>query len=61
MEILIPILSPAIQSLISEKIIASHSAREISKTLLERAKRAVEIFIEEDEESADIFLKGNSI
>ena len=56
MEILIPILSLDIQSLISEKITTSHTAREKSKTLLERAKRAVEIFIEEDENSAESFL-----
>lgn len=56
MEIIIPILSPSIQSLISEKVITSHSARETSKKLLERAKRAVEIFIEENEESAEKFL-----
>ena len=53
----IPNISPDIQSLISSRIIASHSARGNSKTLLERSKRAVEIFIEEDEESAERFSK----
>ena len=52
----IPNIILDIQSLISSRIIASHEAREISKNLLERAKRAVEIFIEEDEESAERFL-----
>ena len=61
MELLIPILSLDIQSHISSRIIASHSAREQSKTLLERAKRAVEIFIEEDEASAEIFLNQGTI
>jgi hypothetical protein len=56
MEILIPIVSPDIQYLISSRIVISHSAREKSKTLLTQAKRAVEIFIEEDEESAESFL-----
>ena len=55
--IIIPDIPPNIQSLISEKITTSHTARDKSKTLLERAKRAVEIFIEEDEESAERFLK----
>ena len=58
MEILIPIVSPDIQSLISSRIIASHSAREKLKTLLEWANRAVEIFIEEDESIAREFLRG---
>ena len=58
MEILIPILSHDIQSLISSQIIASHSARDISKKLLEKAKRTVEIFIEEDETTAGEFLRG---
>ncbi|MDD2693322.1 MAG: restriction endonuclease subunit S [Candidatus Gracilibacteria bacterium] len=52
----VPILPDTIQSLISEKIIASHMARESSKKLLEKAKRAVEIFIEEDEDSANKYL-----
>jgi restriction endonuclease S subunit len=52
----IPILPETIQSLVSEKVIASHSARETSKQLLEKAKRAVEIFIEEDEEKANKYL-----
>jgi hypothetical protein len=54
--IIIPKISPDIQSLISEKITASHVAREASQKLLEKAKRAVEIFIEEDEEIAQGFL-----
>ncbi len=58
MEILIPIVSPDIQSLISSLIITSHRAREASKKLLEKAKRAVEIFIEEDETTAGEFLRG---
>ncbi len=58
MEMIIPIFSDSIQSLISEKIIASHLARETSKKLLEKAKRAVEIFIEEDEENGSRYLES---
>lgn len=56
MTLKIPILSPAIQSKISSLIISSHEARTHSKELLDRAKRAVEVFIEEDEEAAENFL-----
>lgn len=52
MTLKIPILSPAIQSKISSLIVSSHEARTRSKELLERSKRAVEVFIEEDEEGA---------
>lgn len=54
--IIIPNIPSVIQSLISEKINASHLACEASKKLLEKAKRAVEIFIEEDEEIAKLSL-----
>jgi type I restriction enzyme S subunit len=48
----IPLLDKNIQTKISELINTSSIAREQSKTLLEKAKRAVEIFIEQDEEKA---------
>ena len=54
----IPILPESLQSLISEKITASHLARETSKKLLEKAKRAVEIFIEEDESVGEKYIKA---
>jgi len=48
----IPIISPEIQTQIAEKIQTSFTLRQQSEKLLERAKRAVEIAIEESEESA---------
>ena len=56
--LIIPNISADIQSLISSRIIDSHLAREKSKTLLTQAKRAVEIFIEEDEEKAKNYLNA---
>ncbi len=50
--LIIPNIVKPIQEIIASKIIASHEAQKISKDLLEKAKRAVEIFIEEDEEVA---------
>lgn len=52
----IPILSVATQRKLAWLIISSHNAQKLSKELLERAKRAVEMFIEEDEERARVFL-----
>jgi len=52
MTLKVPILSPTIQSKISSLIISSHEALNKSKELLEKARRAVEVFIEKDEESA---------
>ena len=46
-----------IQAKISEQIKESFALRRKSKQLLEDAKRAVEIAIEQDEESAIIWLK----
>ncbi len=51
MKIIIPILSDPIQKEISEKIEASHLARKLSEKLLENAKRAVEVYIEKDEDA----------
>ena len=51
-ETLIPILPKAKQDEIKKKIIESSSLREQSKHLLECAKRAVEIAIEKDEQTA---------
>lgn len=61
MTLKIPILSPVIQSKISSLIISSHEARKHSKELLERAKRAVEVFIEENEERAIYFLNERDL
>jgi len=48
----IPIIPPETQTQIAEKIQTSFTLRQQSEKLLERAKRAVEIAIEESEESA---------
>ena len=56
-EILIPILPTDKQKEIAQKIIDSRKAREESKDLFEKAKRAVEIAIEESEGAAMEFLK----
>lgn len=60
MTLKIPILSPQIQSKISSLIISSHQAQKRSKELLEQAKNAVEVFVEEGEEVAERELKENS-
>jgi restriction endonuclease S subunit len=56
-KIIIPNLPLTIQSLISSKIQTSFSNREKSSQLLEAAKKAVEIAIEENEESGLKYIK----
>ena len=58
-QIIIPLLPQSIQILISSKIQQSFENREKSKRLLDVAKRAVEIAIEEDEESGLKYIKEN--
>ncbi len=58
--IIFPIISPSIQSTISTKIRQSFTNREKSKQLLEVAKRAIEIAIEENEEKGLDYIKNNS-
>lgn len=58
--LLIPLLSPSIQSVISTKIQESFANREKSKQLLEIAKKAVEIAIEENEEKGLDYIKNNN-
>lgn len=53
----IPVFEHDIQDLVADKIQESFSLRRKSKQLLEDAKRAVEIAIEQGEESAIIWLK----
>jgi type I restriction enzyme, S subunit len=60
-ETLIPILSKIDQDKIKEKIIQSFNLRNQSKHLLECAKRAVEIAIEQDEETAIKWLQDQTI
>ena len=56
-KIMLPIIDDNIQEEIQQKIIESSNLRKQSKHLLECAKRAVEIAIEEDEETAEKWLK----
>nr|WP_321778852.1 hypothetical protein [Sulfurimonas sp.] len=55
-EVLIPILNDTIQTKIEEKIKESFKLKEASKQLLEVAKRAVEIAIEDGEDLAMEFI-----
>ena len=51
-ETIIPILPKKIQTEIEQKITESFNLRQRAKDLLENAKRAVEIAIEQDEQTA---------
>lgn len=59
-EILIPIFPEDLQIEVSKKIQESFKLRKQSKMLLEAAKKAVEIAIEENEEAATEYLKTRS-
>ena len=59
-ETIIPILPEEIQSEIQKKITESFDLRKQSKHLLECAKRAVEIAIEQDEQTATEWLEGET-
>ena len=59
-ETIIPILPEEIQTEIQQKIIESFDLRKQSKHLLECAKRAVEIAIEEDEQKATEWLESET-
>lgn len=56
--LLVPRLGQVLQDKITERVIASHEARARSKMLLDNAKRAVEIFVEQDEQAALKSLEG---
>jgi hypothetical protein len=51
-QLLIPLIKPEIHSLLQRQVQQSLTAKQKAKTLLERAKRAVEIAIETDETAA---------
>jgi len=53
----IPLIDKAVQKKISELVSVSATERQQAKELLEKAKRAVEIFIEKDEKEALKFLE----
>ena len=57
--LIVPLLPQSIQSQISAKIQQSFESREKSKQLLEVAKRAVEIAIEENEEAGLKYIEEN--
>ncbi|MBX0310957.1 MAG: hypothetical protein JHC31_04020 [Sulfurihydrogenibium sp.] len=59
-DIIIPILSLSIQQKIASLVQQSHEARRRAKELLEIAKRAVEIAIEESEEKAQEYIQKKS-
>ncbi|VVB92740.1 Uncharacterised protein [uncultured archaeon] len=58
--IIVPNVPPEKRSEIDTLVQQSHTARREAKTLLEKAKRAVEIAIEEDEEKAMEFLMAKN-
>lgn len=59
-EIILPIPEMEVQSKIKHKIIESFNLRKQSKHLLECAKRAVEIAIETDEQTAIDYLENET-
>ena len=58
--LIIPTIPQSVQNTISSKIQQSFNNREKSKQLLEVAKRAVEIAIEDSEEVGLKYIKDNS-
>ena len=56
-KVVLPIIDDETQSQIQQKITESFKLRKLSKHLLECAKRAVEIAIEQDEDTAVKWLK----
>jgi restriction endonuclease S subunit len=60
-QFLIPFVEKNIQKQIREKIISSLALKKQSTALLETAKRAVEIAIEQDEQAALDFIEVNSV
>ncbi len=57
----VPKLKTEIQTSIAQKITDSHTSLEHSKKLLETAKKAVEMYIEQDEMVAEKFIQENLI
>ncbi|MDD3793905.1 MAG: restriction endonuclease subunit S [Candidatus Gracilibacteria bacterium] len=55
---ILPKIDIKIQEKIAELVKESHKSLDLSKQLLEKAKKSVEIFIEEDEEKAGKFLES---
>jgi len=61
LNLIIPIIDNKIQTQIEQKIKESFKLKEESKQLLEVAKRAVEIAIEQDEDTAMEYIQINTI
>ena len=59
-KVVLPIISPVMQTQIQQKVIESFNLRKQSKHLLECAKRAVEMAIEQDEKIALNWLKNET-
>ena len=55
----VPLVNPCIQEQIRHKITESFDKRRQSRELLERAKRAVEMAIEDGEDAAMAWLPGS--
>jgi hypothetical protein len=56
MQVKIPMLSEKKQEELADKVLEALKLRKEAKVLLEKAKRAVEIFVEKDEKEALVFL-----
>ena len=56
MQINIPVLSTTRQAELGEMVVKSLQMRKEAKNLLEKAKRAVEVFVEQDEAQALAYL-----
>lgn len=54
----IPLIDKTVQKKISELVSVSAKERQEAKVLLEKAKRAVEIFVEQDEKEALVYLQN---
>ena len=58
MALKIPLLEDSVQKIIAQRIQDSHAARQRSKQLLDAAKEAVEIFVEQDEDVAEDYISS---
>lgn len=56
--VVLPKLNQTTKNKIKELVLSAHSQKEEAKELLEKAKRAVEVFVERDEEAALAFLSA---
>ena len=59
-KVVLPVISPDKQTEIQQKVVESFNLRKQSKHLLECAKQAVEMAIEQDEKTASNWLKNKT-